>query len=40
MLPDVLNALVQFEPHYPGLEDKVRRDISHVYLQVEQAMFE
>lgn len=40
MLPDVLNALVRFKPHYPGLEDKVRRDISHVYLQVEQAMFE
>ncbi|MGB1108920.1 MAG: MBL fold metallo-hydrolase [Gammaproteobacteria bacterium] len=40
MLPDVLEALAPYEEHFPGLEEKVRRDISHVFLQVEQAMFE
>ena len=40
MLDDVSVALSAFEPHYPGLEEKLRRDISHVYLQVEAAAFE
>ena len=40
MLPDVLKALSLFEAQYPGLEEKVRRDISHVYLQVEAASFQ
>jgi glyoxylase-like metal-dependent hydrolase (beta-lactamase superfamily II) len=39
MTDDVIRALASFEPHYPGLADKVRRDISHVYLQVEAAAF-
>jgi cyclase len=39
MLPDVLAALEEFRPYYPGLEDKVRRDLPHVYLQVEAANF-
>lgn len=39
MLPDVLAALASFEPEYPGLEGKVRRDLPHVYLQVEAASF-
>lgn len=40
MLPDVLAALEPYEEHFSGLEEKVRRDLSHVYLQVEQEMFE
>lgn len=40
MLPDVLAALASFAKHFPGLEEKVRRDLSHVFLQVEQEMFE
>jgi hypothetical protein len=40
MLPDVLAALAPFANRFPGLEEKVRRDLSHVYLQVEQEMFE
>ena len=40
MLPDVLAALAPFAGRFPGLEEKVRRDLSHVYLQVEQEMFE
>ena len=28
------------KPFYPGLDDKLRRDLSHVYLQVEAAFFE
>jgi cyclase len=39
MLPDVLGALEEFRDYYPGLEDKVRRDLPHVYLQVEAANF-
>jgi glyoxylase-like metal-dependent hydrolase (beta-lactamase superfamily II) len=40
MLPDVIAALAPFAKHFPGLEQKVRRDLSHVFLQVEQEMFE
>jgi glyoxylase-like metal-dependent hydrolase (beta-lactamase superfamily II) len=40
MLPRVVSALADFEPDYPGLEEKLRRDISQVYLQVEAAAFE
>ena len=40
MLPRVSEALASFEPFYPGLDDKLRRDLSHVYLQVEAAAFE
>jgi hypothetical protein len=40
MLPQVSEALAQFRPFYPGLDDKLRRDLSHVCLQVEGAVFE
>jgi cyclase len=40
MLPQVSEALASFRPYYPGLDDKLRRDLSHVYLQVEAAVFE
>jgi glyoxylase-like metal-dependent hydrolase (beta-lactamase superfamily II) len=40
MLPRVIEALASYEPYYPGLEEKLRRDISHVFLQVEAAAFE
>ena len=40
MLPQVSAALASFRPYYPGLEDKLRRDLSHVFLQVEAAAFE
>lgn len=40
MLPDVVAALSDFGPYYPGLDEKLKRDISHVYLQVEAASFE
>lgn len=40
MLPQVAHALAPFRAAYPGLDDKVKRDISHVYLQVEAASFE
>lgn len=39
MVPAVSEALAEFRPHYPGLDEKLRRDISHVYLQVEAASF-
>jgi glyoxylase-like metal-dependent hydrolase (beta-lactamase superfamily II) len=39
MLPQVSRALAGFREHYPGLDDKLKRDISHVYLQVEAAAF-
>ena len=39
MLPMVYESLSSFEPYYPGLEEKLRRDLSHVYLQVEAATF-
>jgi len=40
MLPRVSEALAQFRPFYPGLDEKLRRDLSHVYLQVEATVFE
>ena len=39
MAPEVIAALSEFKSHYPGLEEKVQRDISKVYLQVEAASF-
>ena len=39
MVPDVTYALSEFKEHYPGLSEKVERDISKVYLQVEAASF-
>ena len=39
MLRHVNAALAPFKRHYPGLEGKLRRDISHVYLQLEAAVF-
>ena len=40
MLPGVTQALAPFRAAYPGLEEKVKRDISHIYLQVEAASFD
>lgn len=40
MLSQVSEALAQLRPFYPGLDDQLRRDLSHVYLQVEGAVFE
>lgn len=40
MVDDVTIALAKFVPHYPGLEEKVKRDISGVFLQVEAASFQ
>ena len=40
MLPAVLENLQQFEEYYPGFKDKLGRDISHVYLQIEAAEFQ
>lgn len=40
MLPDVVESLQQFEQYYPGFKDKLRSDISHVYLQIEAAEFQ
>jgi glyoxylase-like metal-dependent hydrolase (beta-lactamase superfamily II) len=39
MTPAVTAALAKYENAYPGLAEKVKRDISHVYLQVESASF-
>ena len=39
MTDAVIAALSAFESDYPGLAEKVRRDISSVYLQVEEANF-
>lgn len=39
MTPLVIEDLSGFESHYPGLGDKIERDISYVYLQVEAASF-
>lgn len=40
MLPDVVKNLRQYESYYPGFKDKLGRDISHVYLQIEAAEFQ
>ena len=39
MLPRVQQALDAFADDYPGLEQKLKRDLSHVFLQVEAASF-
>lgn len=39
MVPAVSVALAGYRKEYPGLEEKLKRDISHVYLQVEAASF-
>jgi len=39
MVADVTQALSSFSADYPGLDEKIKRDISHVYLQVEAAAF-
>jgi cyclase len=38
--PDVVEALTEYKSHFPGLEEKLRRDLSHVFLQVEAAAFQ
>lgn len=40
MLPAVVVSLQQYEQYYPGFKDKLGRDISHVYLQIEAAEFQ
>ena len=40
MVPDVRRALAEYRDDYPGLDEKLQRDIGHVYLQVEAAAFE
>ena len=40
MLPAVVESLQQYEQYYPGFKDKLGRDISHVYLQIEAAEFQ
>lgn len=37
MLPEVQRALAEYRPYYPSLDEKLQRDIGHVYLQVEAA---
>lgn len=37
MVPDVITALSAYASYYPGLAEKIQRDISGVYLQVEAA---
>lgn len=39
MTGDVTKALDGYSKDYPGLMDKVKRDIQHIYLQVEEASF-
>ena len=39
MVPGVIDALAAYRPFYPGLEDKLPRDISNLFLQVEAAAF-
>lgn len=39
MQDDVRAALLSFREYYPGFDDKLGRDLSHVYLQVEAAAF-
>jgi len=40
MYPDVVEALAEYKSDFPGLEEKLRRDLSHVFLQVEAAAFQ
>lgn len=39
MTTAVINEMAKYEPLYPGLAEKVKRDISSIYLQVEAAGF-
>lgn len=39
MAPELTAALSAYDAHYPGLAEKVKRDIQRVYLQVEEASF-
>ncbi len=39
MVPHVVKDLSRFDAHFPGLQDKIARDLSYVYLQVEEASF-
>jgi glyoxylase-like metal-dependent hydrolase (beta-lactamase superfamily II) len=39
MTPLVIESLSGFSDAYPGLEEKIERDLSYVYLQVEEASF-
>ncbi|MEK9722947.1 MAG: MBL fold metallo-hydrolase [Rhodospirillaceae bacterium] len=40
MIDDVTKALESYREAYPGLAEKVKRDIQHVSLQVEAASFQ
>ncbi len=35
----VKEEMKRFEAEYPGLYDRLGESVSHVYLQVEEAMF-
>ena len=39
MVTDVTTAVTEYASYYPGLAEKVKRDIPSVYLQVESAGF-
>ncbi|UCE89085.1 MAG: MBL fold metallo-hydrolase [Pseudomonadota bacterium] len=39
IVPLAREALRQYKAGYPGFDDKLGRDVSHVYLQVEAALF-
>ena len=39
MVDEVISALAPYSAHFPGLQDKLPRDLSHVFLQVEAAAF-
>lgn len=39
MVEKVLEALETFKPQYPGLTEKIKRDLSSVFIQVESASF-
>ena len=40
MLPGVTKELEKYAPFYPGFEEKLARDISHVMLQIEAEEFQ
>jgi glyoxylase-like metal-dependent hydrolase (beta-lactamase superfamily II) len=39
MVADVADALSGYRDDYPGMDEKIPRDLPHVYLQVEAASF-
>jgi hypothetical protein len=39
IVPLAREALASYRDGYPGFDDKLGRDVSHVYLQVEAALF-